>query len=110
MVFKIIENQEDHVIYFGLEMAKNRTEEDTYHYKYDLKKRVHSIENSDVKDYMDIVVEFDAKNFTQDSFNIIQNLSDIITESGEVGEFTLDCFTITIQQLETYEKNLIRLV
>jgi hypothetical protein len=59
---------------------------------------------------MDIAVEFDAKNFTQDSFNIIQNLSDIITESGEVGEFTLDCFTITIQQLETYEKNLIRLV
>lgn len=78
--------------------------------KYDLKKRVHSIENSDAKDYMDITVEFDAKNFTQDSFNIIQNLSDIITESGEVGEFTLDCFTITIQQLETYEKNLIRLV
>lgn len=78
--------------------------------KYDLKKRVHSIENSDVKDYMDITVEFDANNFTQNSFNIIQNLSDIITESGEVGEFTLDCFTITIQFLETYEKNLIKLV
>ena len=45
---------------------------------------------------MDIAVEFDAKNFTQDSFNIIQNLSDIITESGEVGEFTLDCFKVII--------------
>ena len=78
--------------------------------KYDLRKRVHSIEGSDVKDYMDITVEFDAKNFTQNSFNIIQSLSDIITESGEIGEFTLDCFKITIQQLETYEKNLIRLV
>ena len=75
--------------------------------KYDLKKRVHSIEGSEAKDYIDITVEFDAKNFTQDSFNIIQSLSDIITESGEVGEFTLDCFKVIIQQLETYEKNLI---
>jgi tRNA (guanine10-N2)-methyltransferase len=39
MIFKIIENQDDHVIYFGIEMAKNRVEEDTYHYRFDLKKR-----------------------------------------------------------------------
>jgi len=39
LIFKIIENKEDHIIYFGLEMAKPRIEEDTYHYKYDLKKR-----------------------------------------------------------------------
>lgn len=39
MTFKIIENQEDHVIYFGLEIASNRVEEDTFHYKFDLKKR-----------------------------------------------------------------------
>ena len=77
--------------------------------KYDLRKRVHSIEGSDVKDYMDITVEFDAKNFTQNSFNIIQSLSDIITESGGVGEFALDCFKITIQSLEVYEKNLIEI-
>jgi antitoxin component HigA of HigAB toxin-antitoxin module len=56
---------------------------------------------------MDITVEFDAKNFTQDSFNIIQNLSDIITESGEIGKFELDCFKVTITSLKTYEKNLI---
>lgn len=77
--------------------------------KYDLRKRVHSIENSNVNDYIDITVEFDAKNFTQNSFNIIQSLSDIITESGEVGQFTLDCFKITIQSLEVYEKNLIEI-
>jgi tRNA G10 N-methylase Trm11 len=39
MIFKIIENQEDHVIYFGLQLVNNRVEEDTYHFKYDLKKR-----------------------------------------------------------------------
>jgi len=97
------------VIWVSENIIEEYIQKEQVNTKYDLKKRVHSIENSDVKDYMDIVVEFDAKNFTQDSFNIIQNLSDIITESGEVGEFTLDCFTITIQQLETYEKNLIEI-
>lgn len=75
--------------------------------KYDLKKRVHSIQGSDPKDYMDIVVEFDARRFTNDSYNIIQNLSKIITESGEVGTFELDCFEITISIMNTYEKDLI---
>ena len=39
MIFKIIENQTDHVIYFGLQLVDNRVEEDTYHFKYDLRKR-----------------------------------------------------------------------
>lgn len=98
------------VIWISENIIEEYIQKEQVNTKYDLKKRVHSIENSNVKDYMDIAVEFDAKNFTQNSFNIIQNLSDIITESGEVGEFTLDCFTITIQFLETYEKSLIRLV
>jgi len=98
------------VIWVSEDIINGYIQKEQSNTKYDLKKRVHSIENSDVKDYMDIAIEFDAKNFTQNSFNIIQNLSDIITESGEVGEFTLDCFTITIQFLETYEKSLIRLV
>ena len=98
------------VIWVSENIIEEYIQKEQVNTKYDLRKRVHSIENSDVKDYMDIIVEFDAKNFTQNSFNIVQNLSDIITESGEIGEFTLDCFTITIQQLETYEKNLIRLV
>lgn len=78
--------------------------------KYELTKRVMTIGWNNPLDENDVILEFDMKQFTQDSFNIIQNLSDIITESGEVGEFTLDCFKITIQSLETYEKNLIRLV
>lgn len=39
VVFKVVENREDHMIYFGTEVASNRVEEDTYHYKYDLKQR-----------------------------------------------------------------------
>jgi hypothetical protein len=75
--------------------------------KFNLKKRALTIEYNYPEGENDIVVEFDARMFTQNSFNIIQNLSDIITESGEVGVFELDCFKITINHLETYEKNLI---
>jgi len=98
------------VIWVSENIIEEYIQKEQVNTKYNLRKRVHSIENSDVKDYIDIAIEFDAKNFTQNSFNIVQSLSDIITESGEVGQFTLDCFTITIQQLETYEKNLIRLI
>ena len=71
---------------------------------YDLRKRVH-----DIEDYIsgDITIEFDAKKFTQQSFNIIQTLSEIITDSGELGEFELDIFKINITNLQTYEKDLI---
>jgi glycosyltransferase involved in cell wall biosynthesis len=56
-----------------------------------------------------IMIEFNAKHFTQDSFNIIQQLSNIITDSGEVGTFELDIFKITIKSLTTYEHDLIYL-
>ena len=95
------------VIWVSEDIINGYIQKEQVNTKYDLRKRVHSIEGSDVKDYMDITVEFDAKNFTQDSFNIIQNLSDIITESGEIGEFKLDCFKVNIMSLRTYEKNLI---
>jgi tRNA G10 N-methylase Trm11 len=39
IIFKVIENAVDHVIYFGTEVTSNRVEEDTFHYKFDLKKR-----------------------------------------------------------------------
>ena len=55
----------------------------------------------------DIIVEFDASQLTQQSFQIIQQLSEIIHESGEIGEFELDIFKIKIKSLTTYEKDLI---
>jgi len=55
----------------------------------------------------DIVVEFSAEQFTQQSFNIIQQLSEIIKESGEIGTFQLDIFTVTINSLTEYQNDLI---
>jgi len=75
---------------------------------FDMNERVAEFEPSTFNmDNTDILVEFDAKRFTQQTFNIIQNLSDIITDSGEIGEFDLDCLKITITNLNTYENNLI---
>jgi hypothetical protein len=75
--------------------------------KFDLSKRVLYINENNPELENAIVLEFNARNFNSNSFNIIQNLSDIITDSGEVGTFELDCFKITINSLETYEHELI---
>jgi len=57
----------------------------------------------------DILIEFDANQFTQQHMNYITNLSNILSNDTEleVGEFELDIFKITIVNLETYEKDLI---
>ncbi len=55
-----------------------------------------------------IIMEFDGSKLTQNSYNIIQNLPDIITDSGVVGEtMQLDIFTLTINSMKTYEHELI---
>lgn len=72
---------------------------------YDLWERVKPYDN-EKQNY--ILIEFDTRYLTQQSFNIIQSLSDIISESGEIGEFELDCFKITITNLKTFEENLIK--
>jgi glycosyltransferase involved in cell wall biosynthesis len=74
---------------------------------FDLSKRVLTIENNDPISENDIVVEFDMKQFSQQYFNTIQQLSEIIKESGEVGEFELDIFKITINSLIEYQNDLI---
>jgi len=75
----------------------------------DLRKRCHSLTELDKYDYDNIIVELDGKQFTQQDFDIIQNLSAIIQDSGEIGTFTLSNLKITIVSMETYEKNLIKL-
>lgn len=39
IVYKVVENMHDQRIYFGVEIASNRVEEDTFHHAYDLKMR-----------------------------------------------------------------------
>jgi hypothetical protein len=76
---------------------------------FDLSKRVLTIENNDPIAENDIVIEFDATKLTNENFQLLQQLSEIIHESGEIGEFELDIFKITINSLETYEHTLIKI-
>ena len=54
----------------------------------------------------DILIEFDAKDFQMKHMNIISQLSEILAVDDELepGEHELDIFKITINKLQTYEK------
>ena len=74
---------------------------------YDLEKRVLTTKYNHPKEENDIIIEFNGRDFNQNSFGIVHQLSDIITESGEVGTFELDVFKITINKIESFSKDLI---
>lgn len=74
---------------------------------YDLSKRIYTTKNNDPKSENDIVLEFDYLNFSPTTWQIIQQLPEIIKESGEVGEFELDIFKVTINSLTEYQNDLI---
>jgi len=98
------------ILYTDDELGINEVayyEQEQPHTKIDLKSKIkvikHTVPNND------IVVEFNGKLLTQESFNILTQLPEIIAESGEIGTFELDIFKITINNLETYEHNLIHI-
>jgi hypothetical protein len=74
---------------------------------FDLNKRLATLEYNRPDDYEDIVVEFNWKDLTNNSYQILQQLHHIIKDSGEVGKFNLDIFTITINSLEEYQNRLV---
>jgi len=74
---------------------------------YDLNKRVFCIGYNDPYAENDIVVEIDASRMTNQDYAYIQQLSEIIQDSGEVGTFQIGNLNITIHHIETYEKDLI---
>lgn len=74
---------------------------------YDLTKRVLTIGHNDPQGENDIVVEFDAKQLGNHNFQYIQQLPEILKDSGEVGEHTLDIFKVSIYSLDEYQQNLI---
>jgi glycosyltransferase involved in cell wall biosynthesis len=73
----------------------------------DLSKRVMNIKSQNPTDYDDVIVEFDATKLTQQSYQLIQQLPEILTESGEIGAFELDIFNIAISSLELHTPKLL---
>jgi hypothetical protein len=75
--------------------------------KFELDKRVFCVGYNDPHAENDVVVEIDAKRMTNQDFAYVQQLAEILHDSGEVGNFQLGSLTISVYSLETYEKNLI---
>jgi glycosyltransferase involved in cell wall biosynthesis len=57
----------------------------------------------------DIIIEFDGQQLNQESFHFLtEQLSDVLTDSGEIGNMEYSIFKITINSLKTYQNELIK--
>jgi len=99
-------------IYVDLEDFVLYQEKEQPNTSFDLNKRLHGVEYvdeaEDKYDYDDIIVEINGTSFKQQDMQLISQLSEILQDSGEIGSFELGNLKITINSLETYEKDLIK--
>lgn len=75
--------------------------------KFNLKKRIKSLEAELYDDFEGITVIIDGNTFTNQDYQFIQMLSEVIEEGGEIGEFELGNMKVQITSLETFERDLI---
>jgi len=71
---------------------------------FNLKKKIHS---QHMNPQNDIVVYIDCQYLNHQNFQMLTQLPEILQDSGEIGEFELDVFTVKVKNLKTYEKELI---
>ena len=86
---------------FGVNDYIKKEQPDT---QFDLKKKIHS---SHMEINNDILISFDCNELNSDNFQVLVNLSDIITLHGTIGHMQHEIFTFHIHSLKTYEKELI---
>jgi glycosyltransferase involved in cell wall biosynthesis len=79
-------------------------EEEQPNTKFKLSNKLHSHHTKPIND---IVVSFDAQKLTPQNFQIIVNISEMLSDSGEIGDMEYDIFKFSIKSLQTYEKELI---
>ena len=87
--------------------AKHYIEREQPNTTMNLEDRIQSIHGKKVND---IEVRFDGNKFTNQSFEYLQQLSEILADDNELeeGSFELDIFEININKLKTYEGDLIK--
>jgi len=106
MLLEILEPMCDRIYVdevFEIGRAWDYVEIESEHTNYDLSKRIAFIKNQTPSDYEDIIIEFDAKRLTNDNFQFLFHLGDIIKESGDVGVMEWDIFRIEINNLSPLE-------
>ena len=79
-------------------------EEEQPNTDFSLSKKIHT-QHSEPKN--DVVVYIDCSKLSNDNFQMLTQLPEILEEQGEIGEFELDEFTVNVKALHTYEKELI---
>ena len=79
----------------------NKEQPDT---QFDLNERIYSIDSEKTND---IIISFDAEKLTPQNFQVVVNMSELLNDSGELGEMEYDVFKFNIKSLKTYEKELI---
>ena len=95
-------------IYVDLEDFVLYGESEQKHSSFNIDERVRGFDPNKhvIKD--NITVKIDGDKFTQQDFQVLQQLSAIVQDSGEIGEFELGNLKIQINDLTTYENELIK--
>jgi glycosyltransferase involved in cell wall biosynthesis len=75
--------------------------------QFNLDEKIKLYGNSKISKLHDICVEFDCNQLNNQNFQVLVNLSEMLQDSGEIGEMEFDIFKFYIKSLETYEKNLV---
>lgn len=74
---------------------------------FDLKDKLKPLQAELYDDFEGVLVIIDGNIFNQQDYQIIQQLSEIIADSGEIGEFGLGNLKITINSMKEYQNELI---
>ena len=79
-------------------------EEEQPNTTFNLSKKIHTQHTNPTND---VIVRFDCSKITQNDFDVLQNISAILKDSGQIGILTHGNLEFEIRNLKTYEKDLI---
>jgi glycosyltransferase involved in cell wall biosynthesis len=77
------------------------------HTLIDLNKKIKIIDKDNYIN--EILIDIDTTVMDQDTFNMLMNISDIITDSGDIGMFELGALKVNILAMNTFEHELIHI-
>ena len=75
--------------------------------KFDLSKKIKGINEEKSEE---IIVTIDGSNITQQDYQMLTQLSEIIKDSGEIGEFELGNLKVKINKMEEHQRKLLKLL
>lgn len=75
--------------------------------KFDLSKKIKGINEEKSEE---IIVTIDGSNITQQDYQMLTQLSEIIKDNGEIGEFELGNLKVKINKMEEHQRKLLKLL